>query len=109
MHRERLENALFRTGYLAILTFMLLPLAVVVVTSFAESGNLAFPPENYSLVHYRAFFEEMRWLSAFDNSLLVASGRRSPRPRSASRPPSVTKSTTAAPDRCSHRWSSSRC
>lgn len=74
MRREALENALFRAGYLAVLTFMLLPLAVVVVTSFAESGNLVFPPENYSLVHYRAFFAETRWLSAFDNSLLVGLG-----------------------------------
>ncbi|AFO56299.1 ABC transporter permease [Natrinema sp. J7-2] len=74
MHRERLENALFRAGYLAILTFMLLPLAVVVVTSFAESGNLAFPPEHYSLVHYRTFVEETHWLLAFDNSLLVGVG-----------------------------------
>ncbi|WP_222918695.1 ABC transporter permease [Natrinema sp. SYSU A 869] len=74
MHRETLENALFRAGYLAILTFMLLPLVVVVVTSFAESGQLLFPPENYSLVHYRAFLEETSWLSAFDNSLLVGVG-----------------------------------
>lgn len=74
MRRETVENALFRAGYLAITTFMLLPLAVVVVTSFAESGRLLFPPENYSLVHYRAFLEETRWLSAFDNSLLVGVG-----------------------------------
>ncbi|WP_339102940.1 ABC transporter permease [Haloterrigena salinisoli] len=74
MHRETVENAAFRAGYLAILTFMLLPLAVVVATSFEASGQLLFPPENYSLVHYRAFFEETRWLSAFDNSLLVGAG-----------------------------------
>ncbi|WP_226007140.1 ABC transporter permease [Natrinema salinisoli] len=74
MHRETIEDALFRASYLSILAFMLLPLAVVVVTSFAESGQLLFPPENYSLVHYRGFFEETRWISAFDNSILVGVG-----------------------------------
>ncbi|WP_436344302.1 ABC transporter permease [Natronorubrum sp. FCH18a] len=74
MHRETLENALFRAGYLAIAAFMLLPLVVVVVTSFAASGQLAFPPESYSLVWYREFFADDLWLEAFDNSLVVGAG-----------------------------------
>ncbi|SEV84712.1 ABC transporter permease [Natrinema salifodinae] len=74
MHRETVENALFRAGYLAILAFMLLPLVVVVTTSFSESGQLVFPPESYSLVHYREFFDEALWLAAFDNSIVVGAG-----------------------------------
>ena len=74
MHRETVENALFRAGYLAILAFMLLPLVVVVVTSFSASGQLSFPPEHYSLVWYREFFADDLWLEAFDNSLLVGAG-----------------------------------
>ncbi|WP_049924598.1 ABC transporter permease [Halopiger djelfimassiliensis] len=74
MHRERLENALFRASYAAVLAFMLLPLLVVVATSFSASGQLSFPPESYSLVWYQEFFADDTWLMAFDNSLIVGLG-----------------------------------
>ena len=74
MRKERLETAAFRLGYLAICGFMLLPLLVVVVTSFADSSQLAFPPESYSLATYQAFFAADEWLRAFDNSLIVGLG-----------------------------------
>lgn len=74
MHRETVENVAFRAGYLSIMACLLLPLVVVVVTSFSASGQLAFPPENYSLVWYREFFASDLWLQAFDNSIVVGFG-----------------------------------
>ncbi|MDJ1431622.1 ABC transporter permease [Halostagnicola sp. A-GB9-2] len=74
MHRETFEDVAFRAGYLALLVFMLLPLLVVIVTSFSGSGRIAFPPDSFSLVWYGEFFESIRWLNAFTNSLIVGFG-----------------------------------
>lgn len=74
MHRQTLENVAFRAGYLALFAFMVLPLVVVIVTSFSEAGQLNFPPENYSMVWYQEFFTDTTWLGAFDNSLIVGIG-----------------------------------
>lgn len=72
--REQLEIAAFRAGYVAIFLFMLLPLGIVIATSFSASGNLQFPPEGFSLKWYSAFFANITWLRAFDNSLVVGVG-----------------------------------
>jgi len=72
--RERLEIAAFRAGYVAIFLFMLLPLGIVIATSFSASGNLQFPPQGFSLKWYAAFFADITWLRAFDNSLVVGVG-----------------------------------
>ncbi|WP_049888771.1 ABC transporter permease [Natronococcus occultus] len=74
MHRETLETAAFRAGYLSLLVFMLLPLLVVVATSFSGTGRLAFPPESYSLAWYGEFLDSVRWLDAFTNSIVVGVG-----------------------------------
>lgn len=74
MRREPLETAAFRAGYLTLLALMLLPLLVVVVTSFSGTGRLAFPPESYSLVWYGEFLESVRWLDAFTNSIVIGVG-----------------------------------
>ncbi|GAB3674225.1 ABC transporter permease [Halopiger thermotolerans] len=74
MHRERFETAAFRAGYAVLLAFLLLPLLVVVATSFSASGQLAFPPEGLSLAWYGEFFESIRWLEAFTNSIVVGVG-----------------------------------
>ncbi|AFZ73688.1 putative spermidine/putrescine transport system permease protein/spermidine/putrescine transport system permease protein [Natronobacterium gregoryi] len=74
LHRETLETAAFRVGYAALFALLLLPLLVVVVTSFAASGRLAFPPESYSLVWYSEFFDSIGWLTAFENSIIVGVG-----------------------------------
>lgn len=72
--RERIETAAFRVGYIAIAAFMLLPLLIVIATSFSASGNLQFPPQGFSLKWYAAFFNDVVWLRAFDNSLVVGIG-----------------------------------
>lgn len=72
--RERIETAAFRVGYTAIAAFMLLPLFIVIATSFSASGNLQFPPQGFSLEWYVAFFSDVVWLRAVDSSLIVGAG-----------------------------------
>ena len=72
--RERLGTAAFRLATAAVLAFMLLPLVVVVATSFSASSQLVFPPEQYSAASYLEFFAADEWLEAFDNSLVVGLG-----------------------------------
>ena len=74
LESDRLGIAAFRLGYAAIFVAMLLPLFIVIATSFSASGNLQFPPEGFSLRWYGAFFADIQWLRAFDNSFIVGIG-----------------------------------
>lgn len=71
---DQLQLYLFRFGYAMLTVFMLLPIAVVIGTSFNESGSLVFPPEGISFAWYVEFFADARWLRSFENSLIVATG-----------------------------------
>ncbi len=72
--RDRIEVGLFRLSYAAVLAFMLLPLVVVVGTSVTASGTLVFPPEGVTLRWYGELSDDIRWLAAIENSLIVATG-----------------------------------
>jgi putative spermidine/putrescine transport system permease protein/spermidine/putrescine transport system permease protein len=74
LEADRVKIAAFRAGYGAIFAAMLLPLVIVIATSFSASGNLQFPPEGFSLRWYGAFFADIQWLRAFDNSLVIGIG-----------------------------------
>ena len=74
LEADRVKIAAFRAGYGAIFAAMLLPLVIVIATSFSASGNLQFPPEGFSLKWYGAFFADVQWLRAFDNSIVVGVG-----------------------------------
>ncbi|MFB6113733.1 MAG: ABC transporter permease [Halodesulfurarchaeum sp.] len=74
MSRERIEDWLFRTGYWLVAGLVLLPIAVVVVTSFQESQLLQFPPGDYSLEWYRQFATSRRWMSAIVDSFVIGIG-----------------------------------
>jgi putative spermidine/putrescine transport system permease protein len=52
-----------------IVLFEMLPIIVLVVASFGQEGYLAFPPKNYSLRWYNAFFHSTAFLEAFKTSL----------------------------------------
>ncbi|PSQ35392.1 ABC transporter permease [Halobacteriales archaeon QS_9_70_65] len=65
---------LFRAGVGAVFAFLLAPIAVVVATSFAETGSLTFPPEGLSLRWYGEFLGSTRWRRAALNSLVAAGG-----------------------------------
>src|SRR6186997_521044 len=55
-----------------VLAFLLLPIAFTVMSSFASSSVLAFPPSGYTLRWYRAISPEL--FSALQVSVIVAGG-----------------------------------
>jgi ABC-type spermidine/putrescine transport system permease subunit II len=65
---------LFRAGIGVVFVFLLAPIAVVLTTSFAETGSLSFPPEALSLRWYGEFVASSRWRRATLNSLVAAGG-----------------------------------
>lgn len=54
-----------------VLTFLVLPVLIVVPISFSASPYLEFPPSGYSLRWYREFFEVRSWYSSMLTSLKV--------------------------------------
>lgn len=55
-----------------VLAFLLIPVFVVVPMSFSASNYLQFPPSEWSLRWYQAFFGSFEWMRAAKNSLIVA-------------------------------------
>jgi putative spermidine/putrescine transport system permease protein len=55
-----------------IAAFLLAPIIVVVVVSFADSGSFQFPPAGLSVRWFEAFFKSQLFLHAFFVSLIVA-------------------------------------
>jgi ABC-type spermidine/putrescine transport system permease subunit II len=68
----RLERVLVTGVAFAGLTFLLLPIAIVVPMSFSSARSLRFPPPGLSLRWYEEFVTDPEWLAAMANSLLVA-------------------------------------
>jgi putative spermidine/putrescine transport system permease protein len=56
----------------AILSFLCLPILIVVPMSFSSAQSLQFPPPGLSLRWYQSFFDDSRWLDAGVNSLVLA-------------------------------------
>jgi putative spermidine/putrescine transport system permease protein len=54
------------------LTFLLLPVAIVIPMSFSSAASLRFPPSGLSLRWYREFFSDEAWRVAAANSLMIA-------------------------------------
>ncbi|MGE0237750.1 MAG: ABC transporter permease [Parvibaculaceae bacterium] len=67
-----MSGVLLRVVVAAAFLFLLLPMAVVVVTSFSSSPGLVFPPEGLTTYWYRNISSE--FLKALGVSLLVALG-----------------------------------
>jgi putative spermidine/putrescine transport system permease protein len=55
-----------------VLTFLVLPVLIVIPVSFSASSLLEFPPRSYSLRWYRALFGSVEWLDAAWMSIRVA-------------------------------------
>lgn len=72
--RERLEIFAFRFAYGLVAFLMMLPLFVVISTSFGSTGQLVFPPRGLSVDWYSKFFADPSWMDAVVNSLITASG-----------------------------------
>ena len=58
-------------GVLA-LTFLTVPILIVIPMSFSSAKSLAFPPPGFSLRWYEAFFGNPRWMEAMWTSVIVA-------------------------------------
>lgn len=69
---SRLSSWLFRGFVGLVFFFLLLPIAMVVVTSFSESAVLAFPPTDFTLKWYRKISGE--FVDALKVSLIVSTG-----------------------------------
>lgn len=55
-----------------LLSFLLLPIVIIVPVSFSASELLTFPPKSYSLRWYREVVENGAWWSSAANSLRIA-------------------------------------
>ena len=56
----------------AVLVFLVLPLAIVIPTSFSPSAYMEFPPRGFSLRWYHAYFGSRAWIEPTLLSLRVA-------------------------------------
>ncbi|WP_027282517.1 ABC transporter permease [Roseomonas gilardii] len=59
-----LRRALLIATLVAVLGFLVLPVAVVIPLSFSTARYLSFPPPSFGLGWYRAFFGNEAWTSA---------------------------------------------
>ncbi len=55
-----------------VVLFLLLPTIIVIPVSFGSEKYLQFPPKNWSLTWYRAYFADAEWIEATKLSVLVA-------------------------------------
>jgi putative spermidine/putrescine transport system permease protein len=78
--KDALQTALGRTRVpvtafsVLIAAFLLLPVAIVVSTSFTKGIFLTFPPEGFSLKWYRSIVQSPEWTDPFFTSLRVGLG-----------------------------------
>lgn len=56
----------------ALMVFLLAPIAVVLLVSVTDQPVIALPAERLSLAHYRTLLDDSRWREAAANSLAVA-------------------------------------
>ncbi|WUH99801.1 ABC transporter permease [Spirillospora sp. NBC_00431] len=66
---ERALGWVLRIVVALVLLFLVTPIVIVVLESFNSVDYLSFPPEGWSLTHYRKFFADSAWVDA---SLLSA-------------------------------------
>lgn len=68
---NRLSKAVLWTFSALVLVFLMLPTLIVVPLSFSASDLLEFPPREWSLRWYAAFFSSAAWMAALRTSLLL--------------------------------------
>ncbi|WP_312795355.1 ABC transporter permease [Tianweitania sp.] len=59
---------------LLVVIFLQIPVIVVVLASFSETSYLTIPPQGWTLKWYEAVFTSSNYLSAIQNSLILALG-----------------------------------
>ncbi|MBF8747055.1 ABC transporter permease [Pseudomonas putida] len=68
----RISNLVFGLLVAMILAYLIVPVLIVVPMSFSEARFLQFPPKEWSLNWYAAFFQSIEWMSAAKVSLITA-------------------------------------
>jgi spermidine/putrescine transport system permease protein len=69
---ERMRSVTTGVITLAVLVFLYVPLAIVVLFSFHKTGGLSFPFRGFSTQWYRQVFSSEEFVSALQNSAVVA-------------------------------------
>lgn len=69
---ERIGSFAVRALCIAVLSFLLLPILVIVPLSFSSSSFLVYPMPEWSLRWYRELFDSAEWMRAARNSFIVA-------------------------------------
>jgi putative spermidine/putrescine transport system permease protein len=72
LRQVRVSHVLFTLVVAAIMLYLILPVLIVVPMSFSEARFLQFPPKEWSLRWYEAFFHSAEWMSAARVSLITA-------------------------------------
>lgn len=67
-----LNKYLAKIGYLLILLFIIMPLPVVILSSFSESSMITFPPMGFSFKWYTGLLERVEYIRSFLLSLRIA-------------------------------------
>ncbi|UVC12261.1 ABC transporter permease (plasmid) [Rhizobium sp. TH2] len=70
-HDNAFSRDLIWTVASLVLLFLILPTLVVVPLSFSASDLLEFPPKQWSLRWYEAFFTSAAWMAALKTSLML--------------------------------------
>ncbi len=65
-------TVVYRLYTLLVLVFIILPLPVVIISSFSQSSMIVFPPENFSTRWYTGIFERREYITSFLLSLRIA-------------------------------------
>jgi putative spermidine/putrescine transport system permease protein len=72
LRQVRVSHVVFTLVVAAILLYLIIPVLIVVPMSFSEARFLQFPPKEWSLRWYEAFFHSAEWMSAARVSLITA-------------------------------------
>ena len=72
MARTSAGTWLFRPGVGVIAILLLAPVLVVIPLSFTSQPSFIFPPNGYSTRWYEKFFTDPQWVSAFWDSVWIA-------------------------------------
>ena len=70
-HDSGFSRGLIWTVASLVLLFLILPTLIVVPLSFSASDLLEFPPKQWSLRWYEAFFTSAAWMAALKTSLML--------------------------------------
>ena len=66
------KNKLLTAISIIIILMIMLPLMMVVITSFNDQSTISFPIKGFTFRWYHNIFEQPDFVSGFGNSLIVA-------------------------------------